>query len=418
MMVVAALVGCVVSESQPGDITDESVSMDEGDSGEGGTGDVSTEDGSEPPQGEPIPNPGTDPPVDVNPDEETTSDGSEPALCEIRTSPFGDNEAWTITSSTAEPESPFLNMMGRGLTIDSIDLYQGGVDGSGCSSTSVDGDVSFDGTTLRINAALSNSPMGAFGGTFVGPCSLQLVGTVADCGSSEVGFLEFNLFEVTFSGSVVVGDASVELSFGQLMRIQFRELIPCEESPRSLEGLNWSLTNIDLSTIGIPTTDETGGEVSISIMGFGNAIDYADLFASPSTGGSPSEVDSNVVICSGTPPGTVVFNGQSLVLDVSFGEIATLPIDGDVPPTSKGDECAVQFNGAVSSCETLTFPAPFGGPETALTILTLDGVGTYASGSQRGRLSTLFLILTPTPDGTGGETGTEPRPEVPTSPPP
>lgn len=256
----------------------------------------------------------------------------------VESTPFPESELWILGSDTTTGQSnlAYLSMSGVGDLLFGLEVTTNVLTGAGCSVESVfptgvpidpneptderDVSFSFDGQTMRVSAEGRNSMSGE-------QCSIAFTAVVAQRGAVQVLF-GFNAFDVTVQGQPTVNGQPVTFAPLQLNRVRQPQPIACDHPTTSLEGLTWSIGNMDPSSFPLPPVPGDESEL-INLNIFGDSNQVFDLGLAVGFEGTS---------CFGGS-GTISFDGRTLVIEAQSGNDSfpeeppgfddDLPIPGD-----------------------------------------------------------------------------------------
>ncbi len=259
----------------------------------------------------------------------------------VESTPFPASELWILGSdtTTGRPNLAYVSMSGVGELLFGLEVTTNVLTGAGCSMQSVfptgvpiDPDeptderavsFSFDGQTMRVSADGLDTVSGE-------PCSIAFAAKVAQLGAVQVLF-GFNAFDVTVQGQPTVNGQPVTFAPLQLNRVRQSLPIACDDPTTSLEGLTWSISNMDLSSIPVPPVSQDESE-SINLNIYGDSNQVFDLGLAVGFEGAS---------CFGGT-GTISFDGRTLIIEAESGDTAfperppdfddDLPIPDDEEP--------------------------------------------------------------------------------------
>ncbi len=236
----------------------------------------------------------------------------------VESTPFPESELWILGSDTTTGRSnlAYLSMSGVGDRLFGLSVTTDVLTGAGCSVESIvptgapidptgpsdqrDVSFSFDGQTMQIRAEGLDSVSGE-------PCSIAFTATVAQRGTAQVLF-GFNAFDVTAQGQPTVNGQPVTFAPLQLNRVRQPQPIVCDNPTTSLEGLTWSLSNMNPSSIPLPPNPRDDSELT-NLNIFGDSTQVLDLSLAVGFEGSS---------CFGGT-GTISFDGRTLVIEAQSG---------------------------------------------------------------------------------------------------
>lgn len=371
------------------------------------------------------------------------STSAPPAGRAVTSAPFAEGEGWILTSdtTTGQPGLAYFTMNGAGNLVSNIEVVTDVLTNDHCSIQSPDSasegfnpaspspysiDFEFDGASMRVSASSQ-------GDEFTPGCSVEFTASVARSGA-EQALLGFNVFDVSIPGQALVSGKPVRFAPLQLNRVRTPRPIACEESPTSLVGLSWTISNVKPGTATVLPVPLSAEATGVGISGFDETISSVNLVGGGRAG------------CNGSA-GTFSFDGTNLSFESSFAPFEPPPPDpncndtcefafdgqcddgresaatstcpagsdctdcgplapqppspeepqdgnggsGQLPDVEPPQTCSVTFSGKIAECGI--FLSPIVGLSGATEVLRIEGVGSFTDGENSGELTTVYLTI-------------------------
>lgn len=340
----------------------------------------------------------------------TDGEDQESIGCDVRFEPIREGDLWMINSDPDGGSDGWITVTGFGNVIEDIEVSSTSPGGAGCSTFEPEATLDFDGRSIRLEAHFADEG----GGFYNSPnpdenngatCSIELTGSISSCGNDfglfPGGGFRMDIFAVHTEGRVTIGAEDFSLGALDLLVARAPEPSPCAAPALSLDGLGWSLANTNSLSLGFMASPPD--DVFIDVSGIGAAIEFATVYSSAFYEDDFEAVASNeaeapplppdlfsesaAIDCfAGFPDGSINFDGEMLSLTVELEGFS-----GGFGDQVSAESCTLDFQGTVVECGEYT--DFFGFEGDAPQVLQIEGTGTYASGDQTGRFTTLYLTI-------------------------
>ena len=289
----------------------------------------------------------------------------------------GEDVVWAITSDPDEGGDVILAISLSGAIVETASVQAGSVICNELGELDAEGTVAFDGDQFQLSVVVGDQD--GDGVLEAGGCSVELTGTIAECGNAVGLFpgVGTDIFPASGEGTATMD--GVEYSIGELdlTFVRLPEPTQCEDPFDSLAGLSWNLTNHDPY---LGANDDAS--FILNTGGFEQSVDFFSVTGSL----TPDDPDSFFDCFGAVIASEVAFDGQQFALMVQTDEPA--------------EDCTLTLDGQVLSCEL----APFGFADST-QIYRLAGPATVQQGERVAQIPEVFLTLSFLGDGVDGGNG-------------